>query len=84
MVKDRQLDKESVVKNNIGFFPQNPSVLSELGKSKNTSHITFVLFQSEASNQKCSPNRYVKLLNQIILFMGRIGKKVLKIKLEIN
>jgi len=29
LMKDRQLDKESISKNNIGFFPQNPSVLTK-------------------------------------------------------
>ena len=29
LIKERQLDKESLVKNNIGFFPQNPSILTE-------------------------------------------------------
>jgi len=29
LVKERLLDRESIVKNNIGFFPQNPTVLTE-------------------------------------------------------
>ena len=29
LTKERLLDKESIIKNNIGFFPQNPSVLTK-------------------------------------------------------